>query len=83
MNSSYQNDWIEIHRVLQDENGYERNELLTVLTNGSTDAAWKHLYNVEKGCLRVTMYASSGSKFHGFTAEVTLYPVTPYCKFYL
>ncbi|CAM4799581.1 unnamed protein product [Rotaria magnacalcarata] len=78
LNSTYQNDWIEIHRVTNDENGHEKNELLTYLTNGSSDAAWKHLYSIEKGCLRVTIYASSGSKAHGVIAEVTLYPVTPF-----
>jgi hypothetical protein len=83
LNSTYQNDWIEIHRVTNDVDGNEINELLVYLTNGSSDATWKHLYNVEKGCLRVTIYASSGSKLNGFMAEITLFPVTPFCKFIL
>ncbi|CAF4925729.1 unnamed protein product, partial [Rotaria sp. Silwood1] len=78
LNSTYQNDWIEIHRVINDEDGNEKNELLIYLTNGSSNAAWKHLYSIEKGCLRVTIYASSGSKINGFMAEVTLYPITPF-----
>jgi hypothetical protein len=80
LNSSYQNDWIEIHRVRNDGDGNEINELLTSLTNGSSDSAWKHLYHVEKGCLRVTIHASSGSITNVFMAEVTLFPVTPFCK---
>lgn len=83
MNSTYQNDWIEIHRVTNDDDGNELNELLVQLTNGSSDAAWKYLHNIEKGCLRLTIHASSGSKYHGFMAEVTLFPVTPFCKIYL
>lgn len=82
LNSTYQNDWIEIHRVYNDEQGYQINELLTQLTNGSSDAEWKHLYHVEKDCLRLTMHASSGRKTNGFMAEITLYPVTPFCKYF-
>jgi hypothetical protein len=81
LNSTYQNDWIEIHRVRNDKDGNEINELLTYLTNGSSDTAWKYLYNVENGCLRVTIHSSSGSKFNGFMAEITLFPITPFCKF--
>ncbi|UJR14923.1 hypothetical protein I4U23_001905 [Adineta vaga] len=78
LNSTYQNDWIEIHRVRNDEDGNERNDLLASLTNGSTETAWKQLYSVEKGCLRVTIHASSGSQMHGFMGEITLFPVTPF-----
>ncbi|CAF0957495.1 unnamed protein product, partial [Adineta ricciae] len=78
LNSTYQNDWIEIHRVNNDQDGNERNELLTSLTNGSSETAWRNLYSIEKGCLRVTIHASSGSKIDGFMAEVTLFPVTPF-----
>lgn len=82
LNSTYQNDWIEIHRVYNDEQGTEINELLTYLTNGSSEAAWKQLYTVEKGCLRLTIYASSGRKTNGIMAEITLFPITPFCKYH-
>ena len=81
MNSTYQNDWIEIHGVTNDQYGNEIDELLAYLTNGSSDAAWRHFYAVEKGCLRITLSASSGNKFNGFMAEITLFPITPFCKF--
>jgi hypothetical protein len=67
---------------VNDDDGHEKNELLTYLTNGSSEAAWKHLYTVDKGCLRVTIHASSGSKSNGFMAEITLFPITPFCEYF-
>jgi len=73
INSTYQNDWIEIHRVNNEEN-----QLIAYLTNGSSEADWRQLYSVNNGCLRVTIHASSGRKTQGFMAEITLFPVTPF-----
>ena len=55
--------------------------LLTYLTNGSNDDAWRQLYDIDHGCLRITIHASSGRLTNGFMAEVTLFPLSPFCKF--
>lgn len=80
INTTYQNDWIEIHRVDHNE---QTNDLLIHLTNGSTDAMWKKFYSVEKGCLRVTIHSSSGAPTNGFMGEITVFPITPICTFFV
>ena len=74
VNNTVQNDTLEIY------NGtlFNQKYLMASLTNGSDSEAFERFYLSKTDTLSVFLKASVGREYHGFIAEILVYPTAQY-----